>query len=60
MKYKVVKLIHPSTHETNYCARVVSSFSVTLHDICENISRECSFSVPDVKGLVSALQEEIE
>ena len=59
LKYKVVSGKNPVEGNVLYYGRLVPVVPVTLHELAENISRQCTVTIHDVKGVLSALEEQI-
>lgn len=59
INYQVIKKKNPTTKAIKYYAQAKSSSPVTLTQIAENISRECTVHLADIKAVLAALEEQI-
>ncbi len=59
IKYVVKSLKNVVTGSTKYYAQVAPVSPLTLDDITEKISGECTVTEHDVKAVLSALQEQV-
>ena len=59
LKYKVVPVKNPVDGTVLYYGRLVPVVPITLHQLAENISRQCTVTIHDVKAVLSALEEQI-
>lgn len=59
INYQVVKKKNPTTKAIKYYAQAKSSSPMTLAQIAENISRECTVHLADIKAVLVALEEQI-
>lgn len=59
ISYKVVARKNPVTKETLYHASANINTSLSLADLADNISRQCTVTLHDTKAVLSALDEQI-
>lgn len=59
INYNIIERKSPKDGSVKYYAQASNSDYLTLTDIAENISRECTVTVHDVKAVLSALEEQI-
>ncbi len=59
LKYNVVPKKNPQDKSVKYYARLAPVNAVKLAELAENISRECTVTVHDVKAVLSALEEQL-
>lgn len=57
--YNVIKRKNPKDGTSKYYASVNTASYVTLNQVAENISRECTLTAHDIKAVLSSLQEQI-
>lgn len=59
MKYVAMGKKSPKTGTVMYYAQMAATSPLKLNDIAQNISRECTLTVHDIKAVLSALEEQI-
>ncbi len=57
--YNVIKRKSPKDGTVKFYAMINRASYVTLSQVAENISRECTLTVHDIKAVLSSLQEQI-
>lgn len=57
--YNVIKKKSPKDSSVKFYASAKTASYLTLDQVAENISRECTVTVHDVKAVLSSLQEQI-
>lgn len=57
--YRIISRKNPTTKAVKYYAQAKSTSAVTLDQIAENISRECTVHAADTKAVLIALEEQI-
>lgn len=57
--YNVVKRKSPKDATVKFYAQSMTSSYVTLDQVAENISRECTVTIHDIKAVLSSLQEQV-
>lgn len=57
--YNVIKRKSPKDGTVKFYAMINRASYVTLNQVAENISRECTLTVHDIKAVLSSLQEQI-
>lgn len=57
--YNVIKRKSPKDGTVKFYAMINRTSYVTLSQVAENISRECTLTVHDIKAVLSSLQEQI-
>ena len=57
--YKVIKRKNPKDGTVKFYAQSKNQSYMTLDDVAENISRECTLTVHDVKAALSVLEEQV-
>lgn len=59
IKYNVIKRKSPKDGSMKYYAQASKSTHMTMGQVAENISRECTVTIHDIKAVLSALEEQI-
>lgn len=59
INFDVIQRRNPKDGTVKFYSQVYTSEYMTLDDIAENISRECTVTVHDIKAVLSALEEQI-
>ncbi len=59
LKYNVVPKKNPQDKSVKYYASLAQVKPVKLAELAENISRECTVTIHDVKAVLSALEEQL-
>ena len=59
INFDVIQRRNPKDGTVKFYSQVYTSEYMTLDDIAENISRECTVTVHDIKAVLSALQEQV-
>lgn len=59
LKYNVIPRKSPVDKSVKYYGQLVPVTPVKMADLAENISKECTVTVHDVKAVLSALEEQL-
>ena len=59
INFDVIQRRNPKDGTVKFYSQAQTSEYMTLEDIAENISRECTVTVHDIKAVLSALEEQI-